>query len=77
VCGPLTAVVVLHETEYGDAVSSAPSAAPSSRNCTPATATLSDAFAVTEIVADTVAPAAGLVSETVGAVVSLVTVAVA
>ena len=41
------------------------------------TPTLSDAFAVTVTVPDTVAPAAGAVTATVGAVVSLVTVATA
>ena len=46
-------------------------------NWTPATATLSDAFAVTEVVAETVAPAVGAVIETVGGVVSAVTTALA
>ena len=45
VCGPLPAVRESHVTEYGDVVSSAPSGAPSSRNCTPATPTLSEALA--------------------------------
>ena len=39
-------------------------------NCTPATPTLSDAEAVTEIVPDTVAPFAGEVMPTAGGVVS-------
>ena len=56
-------------------VSSAPRFAPSSLNCTPATLTLSDAVAVTVTVPETVAPAAGAVIETVGGVVSAVTVA--
>ena len=42
-------------------MSSAPKLEPSSLNCTPATATLSDAVAVTEIVPDTIALFAGLV----------------
>jgi hypothetical protein len=40
------------------------------KNATPATPTLSEAVAVTVIVADTVAPLAGEVMETVGSVVS-------
>ena len=57
--------------EYGDAVSSAPRAAPSSRNCTPATPTLSLAVAETVTAEpETVAPLAGAVIETVGGVVS-------
>ena len=47
------------------------SAAPSSRNWTPATPTLSVALALTLTVPDTVAPAAGAVMATVGAVVSV------
>ena len=43
-------------------------------NCTPATPTLSVAFAVTETVPDTMPPAAGAVIDTVGAVLSLETV---
>jgi hypothetical protein len=76
-CGPLLAVVVFHVTEYGEVVSSAPSAAPSNRNCTPATATLSAAVAVTVVaVPCTVVPVAGAVTATVGAVVSGVAVTV-
>src|SRR5262245_1541062 len=67
---PLATDRVFHETLYGAAVSSAPSGSPSSRNCTPATPTLSDADALTVTVFDTVAPAAGVVSDTVGATVS-------
>src|SRR5262249_19210657 len=74
VCVPLATVVVVQLTEYGDDVSSAPRLAPSSLNCTPATATLSEALAETVIVPDTVAPLAGAVRETVGAVVSAVAV---
>src|SRR2546428_13706486 len=55
---------------YGAAVSSLPRLAPSSRNWTPATPTLSLALAVTESVPDTVAPSAGLVTLAVGGVVS-------
>src|SRR6266852_6218279 len=37
VCGPLLALVVFHEIEYGALVSSAPRLAPSSLNWTPST----------------------------------------
>ena len=67
---------MFHETEYGDAVSSAPRFAPSTLNCTPTTPTLSLALAATVIVLDTVAPPAGAVTETAGATVSLNTVTV-
>ena len=70
VCEPLAVAVVFQLTEYGAVVSSAPSATPSSRNCTPATPTLSDAVAETVTVPDTVLPAAGAVTDAVGAVVS-------
>ena len=59
VCEPLLVVVVFHATAYGAVVSSAPSAPPSSRNCTPATPTLSEALAVTVTVRLTVAPDLG------------------
>ncbi len=63
--------MVFHVTEYGDVVSSAPRFAPSSRNWTPDTPTLSDAEAETvTAVPRTVAPAAGAVTETVGGVAS-------
>ena len=57
--------------EYGLAVSSAPRFAPSNRNCTPATETLSlaDADTVT-LEPDTVTPPAGAVTDTLGGVVS-------
>ena len=56
-------------------VSSAPMLeVPSTRNWTPATATLSEAVACSATVPDTV-PAAGAVIETVGGVVSAVTTA--
>jgi hypothetical protein len=67
---PTEAVAVFHATEYGAVVSSAPRLAPSSRNWTPATPTLSEALAETVIVPETVAPALGEVMLTVGAVVS-------
>ena len=51
-------------------VSSAPSGVLSTRNCTPATATLSAAVALRLTVPDTVAPLAGAVRLTVGAVMS-------
>src|SRR5947209_230263 len=70
VCEPLATAVVLKEAEYGAALSSAPTLAPSTLNWTPATPTLSAAFAVTVIVPETVAPLAGEVMLTVGGVVS-------
>ena len=75
VCEALLAVVVFHEIEYGAAVTSTP-LTPSSRNCTPATPTLSEALALTVIVPETLAPEAGEVMLTEGAVVSLNTVTV-
>src|SRR5436190_388665 len=50
VCEPLPVLAVFQETEYGEVVSSAPKAAPSSRNWTPATPTLSEAVALTAVV---------------------------
>src|SRR5437773_1855175 len=70
VCEPLPTVVVFQEIEYGDDVSSAPRLAPSTRNCTPATPTLSEAEALTVTDPDTVAPDAGAVMLTAGGVVS-------
>src|SRR5258708_4600166 len=70
VCGPLLAVTVSPDIEYGAVVSSAPRFAPSMLNCTPATPTLSAALAVTVTVADTVWPLLGEVMLTVGGVVS-------
>ncbi len=67
---PLPTVVVFHEIEYGAVVSSAPTLVPSTLNCTPATPTLSEAFADTVTVFCTVVLFAGAVMETVGAVVS-------
>jgi hypothetical protein len=67
---PLLAVVVFHETLYGVAVSSEPRFAPSRRNWTPTTPTLSVAVAETVTVPDTVASLVGAVIVTVGGVVS-------
>ena len=69
-CEPLTTDSVLKVTLYGALVSSGPRFAPSSLNCTPDTPTLSAALADTVNEPDTVAPLAGAVRETVGAVVS-------
>ena len=74
---PLLAVAVLQDTLYGDDEFSLLRLAPSSLNCTPTTPTLSEAVAATLTVPETVAPAAGAVIDTVGAVVSgLLTVTV-
>ncbi len=70
VCVPAVAVVVFHDTEYGAVVSSAPRFAPSSLNCTPTTPTLSLAVALTVTVPETVEPPVGLVTATLGGVVS-------
>src|SRR2546422_274190 len=68
---PLDAIEAFHATEYGAAVSSAPSGAPSRRNWTPLTPTLSDAVAETVTEGpDTVEPFAGAVIEMAGGVVS-------
>ena len=77
VCVPFVAAVVSQAKLYGAAVSSAPRFAPSRRNCTPATPTLSEALADTVTVPVTVAPSAGAVTPTVGAVVSAVAAALA
>ena len=78
VWAPLVAVAVFHDTPQPpvELVSSATRLAPS-MNCTPVTPTLSEAVAVSETVPDTVAPLAGAVTLTVGAVLSTVTVTVA
>jgi hypothetical protein len=73
---PGVTAVVFQDLEYGAAVSSVPSEAPSKRNCTPATATLSLAVAETVTVPVRLAPLAGAVIETVGAVVSFAIVTV-
>ena len=67
---PLATVVELHDIPYGAVVSSPPTLVPSTLNCTPATPTLSAALAAKFTVPDTVAPAAGAVTDTVGAWVS-------
>ena len=69
-CVPLGTVDVVQLTVYGEAVSSAPSDAPSTRNCTPVTPTLSDAEACTVTEPDTVDPLEGEVIAALGAVVS-------
>ena len=66
---PLVAVVVFQDVLYGVVVSGAASAVLSSRNCTPATPTLSVAVAVRVRVPDTVPPV-GAVSTAAGGVVS-------
>ena len=73
---PGVALALFQVTEYGAAVSSPPSGAPSSLNCTPTTPTLSEALAVTEMVPVTVAPGLGELIATVGGVLSLKTVTV-
>src|ERR1041384_5262296 len=69
VCDPLPAVVVSQEMLNAPLTSSAPRFTPSSLNCTPTTPTLSDADADTVTAAETDAPLAGAVNDTVGAVV--------
>jgi hypothetical protein len=66
VCGPLLAVVVFHETEYGAELSSAPRLLPSSWNWTPVTvrAPTIVTLAVTGTVPLTVDPEAGDVTVT-------------
>src|SRR5262249_8225721 len=76
VCDALPAVLVSQEIEYGIVITSAPRFAPSSLNCTPTTATLSEAWALIVVVGDPVAPSAGAVMLTLGGVVSLKTVTV-
>src|ERR1043165_6733390 len=68
---PATAVAVSHATLNGALLTGEPSAAPSSRNCTDETPTLSVAFAETDTVFVTVAPLAGEVILTDGGVVSV------
>ena len=69
-CRPLVAEVVFQETAYGDDVSSEPRLAPSRRNRTPETPTLSAAEADTVTVPVSVAPSRGEATDTDGAVVS-------
>src|SRR5439155_24292340 len=74
VCAPLVAVVVIHERVYGAEVSSTPRFTPSRLNWTPTMPTLSAALAVIVIVPATEAPEVGEEMETVGGVLSTVTV---
>src|SRR6266852_3212445 len=67
-CEPLAAVLVSHETVYGATMTSAPSPAPSTKNCTPATLMLSEAVAEMVIIPDSVVPLIGDVRPTAGAV---------
>lgn len=69
-CEPLLTDVESHEIEYGDVVSGGPKFVPSIWNCTLATATLSEAFALSVTFPLTVLPETGVVIETVGGVVS-------
>ena len=69
VCAPFDAVAVFQLHAYGDVVSVA-ATAPSSRNSTLVTPTLSVADAVTLVVPDTVAAFAGAVIDVAGASVS-------
>src|SRR5262245_59813501 len=66
VWGPFPTMVVFQLVENGAAVSSAPKFAPSRRNCTPATPTLSEAVAFTVTTPDAIAPSEGDTIETVG-----------
>src|SRR5438876_6442804 len=70
-CGPFDAVTLFQVNPYGATVCSAPRLmTPSSVNCTPTTPTSSDAVAVIVTAPVTMAFGDGLVSVTVGAVVS-------
>jgi hypothetical protein len=71
VCEPSLTPVEFHVTPYGEDVSAEPMSVPSTLKVTPATATLSLAFAESvTLVPPTVAPLLGAVRETVGGVVS-------
>ena len=70
VCDAFVAEVVFQDTEYGDELSVA-SSAPSTRNSTRETPTLSDALALIVVVPLTVEPFDGVLIDTVGGVVSL------
>jgi hypothetical protein len=76
-CGPLVVSREFQATEYGAVVSSLPIGCPSTRNCTPATESLSLAVASTVTTPDTVAPLAGAVMSTLGSTVSGVAVPLA
>ena len=70
-CWPFVWLNVFQLTEKGAAVSSAPTGAPSTRNCTPATESWWGAAAGAVTVApEPRAPAVGAVTDTVGGVVS-------
>src|SRR5262249_10722750 len=75
-CGRCAVGVVSTEGLQGGGVPAGPRFAPSSLNCPPAPPLLSGGFADPGTVADTVDPAAGAVTATVGGVVSLSTVTV-
>src|SRR5205807_2249614 len=77
VCDPSATPAVFHATAYGADVFSAPSGAPSTKNCTPATPMLSAALALTVIVPLTAVPADGAVMAAVGGVLSTVTLTAA
>src|SRR5258705_13146829 len=71
-CTPAVAPAEFQVVEYGEELSSVPRLAPSRRNCTPATPTLSAALAETLIcVPMLLAPPVGAVSAIVGGVVSV------
>src|SRR5438132_12227256 len=67
-CVPSGTVVVFQLIAYGTAVTSAASGTASTLNCTPTTATLSDASALTVAVPLTDAPLAGELTSTAGGV---------
>src|SRR5262245_27156144 len=68
-CDPLDTLAEFHENWNGLAVSSTPTAVPSTSSWTPATPTLSVAVTETVIVPDTAEPLTGLVIVTAGGVV--------
>src|ERR1051326_5725974 len=70
VCDPSATVVESQLIAYGTATSSAASGAPSTKNCTPTTSTLSDALARIVAMPFTDAPAIGALTATLGGVVS-------
>jgi hypothetical protein len=70
VCVPFEDTVVFHETAYGEVVSSTPTVAPSTKNVTPATATLSLDVALIFVVPLNVELATGTHNITSGAIVS-------
>ena len=73
-CAPLGTVTLSQFVVYGAAVCGVPRLTPSTANCTLTTPLSSDAAATTAIVPVTIAFAAGVMSETVGGVVSFATV---